>query len=934
MQTIVEGLKDKHLCKAVFLAGTGGSGKSSVADAMFTALRSPGGGWFKVVDRDTHLTRLMKLAGKELSTVGDHENRPLRHKAKDLSAKQLEQWANRRLPLIIDGTAWQEHVVKSMYKTLDRLGYDCYMVAVVTKLDTALRRNKERAEKGGRAVPEDQLKTTWHAVMGNLKKYKTLFGATNLIIVNNDRDYDAKDWEKFAVPAFRKAASKLIDRPLRNERGKKWIEKQQASADAGEPEKKPSRSSFAAADRAMNPKPKWDKDWPMFGLPGDEPSPFEPDADDGKKGKRHKSGKKGGRYWAKQLKKLGGVFGRPDAKHEPFKYQPPKPWKPGDVPPDIAQGTTAKSHDPANPYGKAKKKKKKPDESIVERTQWLAADPDAYKFVGPGAIKGENRRFMFHAATGTLLLGGKQGAAHGSHAEEFAEVQAAKPSKVPGKFDDYVRGWIGQGGSYKHGVVHFAPPAKSGQYMYDALSLVKKLVTWGHADKMVVRGGPGKWEQPLSAVLGESINEALPRYMYHGRLRQIDAFDPKRTGKGNDQEGPGFYLTDSWADARKYAYPTGYVHVVEVRLRKTVPLTGPVNAQQVRKLLKAAPGIKDTLTDWDEDPGTAMAMLVDSIVNYTNGPHDAFQQVWYEAYRGHEADYLKRMVAMGYDGVEIDKATRGGTQHAVVFNPAALKVVKAVPYAEASKTDDAPAIGESVGKLPYYSDCVGWDTRDVATLQYLIDVGQDVTRQTFFKYADADPDQFPKWDYHIQYYRVPGFKIYYAVHSAIEYVFAQASEIAKLRRKAQQESVDAASNVPEATRSASVGGFSTCVLGEPRKRVKIAMKQGKVTHAAVSKKNVKLAVGIPVRAIGESLVATGDAAQRLFDQWLDEVSPPGFSGTVKAMKGKHPDLDNPYALAWSMYKKGAKPHYPPEKNPKGRKRYVRPETYARQQSAK
>lgn len=41
---------------------------------------------------------------------------------------------------------------------------------------------------------------------------------------------------------------------------------------------------------------------------------------------------------------------------------------------------------------------------------------------------------------------------------------------------------------------------------------------------------------------------------------------------------------------------------------------------------------------------------------------------------------------------------------------------------------------------------------------------------------------------------------------------------------------------------------------------------------------------------------------------LGEVSPPGWKGTVKAMK-KKPGIDNPYALAWSMKNKGAKPHY-------------------------
>jgi hypothetical protein len=40
---------------------------------------------------------------------------------------------------------------------------------------------------------------------------------------------------------------------------------------------------------------------------------------------------------------------------------------------------------------------------------------------------------------------------------------------------------------------------------------------------------------------------------------------------------------------------------------------------------------------------------------------------------------------------------------------------------------------------------------------------------------------------------------------------------------------------------------------------------------------------------------------------IAEKAPPGFKGTVKAMK-KHKDIDNPFALAWSMKNKGHKSH--------------------------
>jgi len=42
---------------------------------------------------------------------------------------------------------------------------------------------------------------------------------------------------------------------------------------------------------------------------------------------------------------------------------------------------------------------------------------------------------------------------------------------------------------------------------------------------------------------------------------------------------------------------------------------------------------------------------------------------------------------------------------------------------------------------------------------------------------------------------------------------------------------------------------------------------------------------------------------------VDEVAPPGWEGTVKAMKKKK-GIDNPWALAWYMHNKGDKPHVP------------------------
>jgi DNA-binding NtrC family response regulator len=66
---------------------------------------------------------------------------------------------------------------------------------------------------------------------------------------------------------------------------------------------------------------------------------------------------------------------------------------------------------------------------------------------------------------------------------------------------------------------------------------------------------------------------------------------------------------------------------------------------------------------------------------------------------------------------------------------------------------------------------------------------------------------------------------------------------------------------------------------------------------------------------------------------LLEVSPPGFSGTTKAMK-KHKEIDNPYALSWWMYNKGDKSHKKPEPDTKGIKNYIPPEEYEKSKKGK
>lgn len=118
----------------------------------------------------------------------------------------------------------------------------------------------------------------------------------------------------------------------------------------------------------------------------------------------------------------------------------------------------------------------------------------------------DNRRFMFNPKTGVLVLGRQYketSLVNASHAVELADAGITKG------FDDFVRGWIGAGGDYPKGVIHFAPCVDSGNISlfdraFDTLEMFREN---GALAGTVIRGFGNRWEQPLSAILTDLQKE-------------------------------------------------------------------------------------------------------------------------------------------------------------------------------------------------------------------------------------------------------------------------------------------------------------------------------------------------------------------------------------------------------------------------------------------
>ena len=112
----------------------------------------------------------------------------------------------------------------------------------------------------------------------------------------------------------------------------------------------------------------------------------------------------------------------------------------------------------------------------------------------------DNRRFMYNPKTGVMLLGYQYAPsrkARGSHAEDLSSA------RIYSGFDDYVRGWVGMGKDYPHGVIHFAPNVddQNADLFNRGFDTLEMFSQNGAEAQTVVRAFGKRWEQPLFGIL-------------------------------------------------------------------------------------------------------------------------------------------------------------------------------------------------------------------------------------------------------------------------------------------------------------------------------------------------------------------------------------------------------------------------------------------------
>ena len=198
---IYEGVYDPGIFKAFFLAGGPGSGKTFVTQTAFA------GTGLKLVNSDVKFERDLRKANLSLKMPDEEKyfRDRIRQSAKEFAGKQMDTYLKGRLGMVIDGTGRDYDKIANQKALLQQLGYDCYMIFVNTSLDVALERNRTRS----RSIPEYIVSKSWKGVQANMGAFQRIFGASKMLIVDNNRD------DKELVTQTLNTASRFIRNRLR-----------------------------------------------------------------------------------------------------------------------------------------------------------------------------------------------------------------------------------------------------------------------------------------------------------------------------------------------------------------------------------------------------------------------------------------------------------------------------------------------------------------------------------------------------------------------------------------------------------------------------------------------------------------------------------------------------------------------------------------------
>ena len=230
-QLLIEGVHDKGIFKAVFLAGGPGSGKDYV---LANTLDGHG---LTEINSDKALEYLMDKTGldKTMPASEKAKREVVRGRAKNLTELKQRLALMGRNGLIINGTGDDLEKMQRIKERLEKLGYETSMIMVNTSNEVSQQRNVERGQKGGRTVPEDIRQEKWQSAQNARPKFAEMFGE-KYIEFDNSEDLrkagpDVVKQKKDEMNSIFKFVADFVGQEPQSETSKQWVAKELQAKD-------------------------------------------------------------------------------------------------------------------------------------------------------------------------------------------------------------------------------------------------------------------------------------------------------------------------------------------------------------------------------------------------------------------------------------------------------------------------------------------------------------------------------------------------------------------------------------------------------------------------------------------------------------------------------------------------------------------------------
>jgi dephospho-CoA kinase len=171
--------------KAVFVCGSGGSGKSTISNKYFND--------YSIIDVDIIYENLLISNGlglkiEKFTKYQTEIANSLFEKSKELNDLNFIESINSGLNIVIDSIGRDFDIILSQRQILTKFGYETYMIMVYAELENCIERVKLR----NRSYNEIITINSWYMAYSNISKFKKEFKDKFLMVFNDDNNYETK----------------------------------------------------------------------------------------------------------------------------------------------------------------------------------------------------------------------------------------------------------------------------------------------------------------------------------------------------------------------------------------------------------------------------------------------------------------------------------------------------------------------------------------------------------------------------------------------------------------------------------------------------------------------------------------------------------------------------------------------------------------------